>query len=681
MSHAAFVWANLRRRPLQVGIALLGATLAFTLFGLTLGLAGSIRISAAAHHVTIGRSLIVIAIGLAAAGLLLIVLLLASAASHAVRVRQQELATLAALGFSHLRIFALIAAEAAAPCLCGLLLGLLVAKLLFAVLAGLVPQLREIGSLSYTPGMLGIALAAGAAFPLISTAWPMLRFARRDVAAALGHQRPAAAATPVGTISAPGDRGAHSNSEARPGRPEALDLRLLRQIGIATRIGLSTLHQRLAGALLIVGGVGIIALLLLSVLSGLEGVRVSLLRSGDPAHVVLRAAAAPRLTESRVPEGIATMAADAPGVARAADGAPIVDTVISRDINRLVKRNNGKTGYTMIVGVGAHWRELAPRFRLLKGRMPRPGSQELIAGTLAQRKFSALDVGTVDYRGARWHIVGTFATDSWWDGYLVGDATDLKAVARTPVDSGVLVKLASPEAFGSFQRWMTARLPPNVVVERETDYYAGFWRSVPTAAKYVLFTLCGLIAGGVITGVMLILQSALEERRREIATLRVLGFDAIAVAASVVLEALLLATLGALTGAAIVWLCFDGFLYNGAWNVCQVDVDGRMLLVALGWGTCIALLGALPVAIRILRQSELEAIQTLRVVDGISTAPRFASTADRIAIAGRSTSRYSVHAASVAITRLAASPSTPSTSSPRPASARWVRWIAPLCTR
>jgi ABC-type lipoprotein release transport system permease subunit len=255
---------------------------------------------------------------------------------------------------------------------------------------------------------------------------------------------------------------------------------------------------------------------------------------------------------------------------------------------------------------------MTPSFRLLTGRMPRSGERELIAGDLAQRKFLDPDAGKTLYGDVEWKIVGTFTTGGWWDGYLVGDAAVVKAHAETTsADSIVLVKLTSPEAFSAFHAAAVGRLPPSVVAERETDYYASFWQSLPKSVLYVAFILSSLIAAGTIAGLTQIMHSSLEERRREIATLRILGFDGVAVAASVVLEGLLLALLGAVTATAVVWLWLDGRLYNGAWDVFRITVNLHLLLVAIGWSAAIALIGTLPLAYRAMRQGEWEALQEL----------------------------------------------------------------------
>jgi ABC-type lipoprotein release transport system permease subunit len=148
-----------------------------------------------------------------------------------------------------------------------------------------------------------------------------------------------------------------------------------------------------------------------------------------------------------------------------------------------------------------------------------------------------------------------------------------------------------------------------VIVERETDHYAGVWQSVPNSVYYVAYLLAALIAAGVIAATTHTMQVTVDGKAAETACLRALGFDACAIAIALVLEALLLAALGAAAGTFGVWLWLDGFLYDGAGNIFRITVNLHLLLVAMGWGFTIALAGVLRPALRLARQTPIEALR------------------------------------------------------------------------
>lgn len=616
MTPASFVWANLRRRPLHNLLGLASVTLAFALYGMVLGAAEAFRRAALIHHANIGQEFQMGALAVSAAGIALILFLTASAMAHTVRLRLYEFGVLKALGFSHHRIIALTVAETAIPCLAGAALGMIGGKLLFAVVAALLPPLAVFPSPVYTPVIVAAAFIIALLIPSAASVIPAARIARLDAAVALagGMQAPAPAyhvdkvATQTGAAASEPFQGANPVASAI----SAVDLGLLRQVAVATQIGLSTLRQRAKGALMIMVGVGCVVFVLLSMISLAEGLRLAILGSSNRDRVVLYSASVGWwLQKSILPDGVPQIAATAPGIGHAADGTPLAEAETLDVAGHLMKRNNGEMGNTIIAGVGPYWRKITPSFRLLEGRMPRPGTRELIVGNLARGKFSGLDRNTLDYKGVPWRIVGVFTTGGWWDGYLVGDIGALKRYGKHPSDSIVLVRLVSPDDFERFRRAVAQRLPPSIIIERESDYYGGIWQTVPNVLLYCAYVVSGLIAAGAFAGTVQIMNSAVEERRREIATLGALGFDSRAVAASVMLEAVLLASLGALAGAALAWLWRDGFLYNAAWNVFRVTVDLHLVLVAMGWALTIALIGTLPLAIRTVRESEMHALQDL----------------------------------------------------------------------
>lgn len=613
MSHAGFIWANLRRRPLQTLMTFACVTLAFTLYGLSLGLAEGFHRAALAQQAALPQQFMQGAVVVSAVGMALILVLVANAMAHAVRLRLHEFGVLKALGFSHRRIIVLVVAEAAVPCLAGAASGLIVAQLLFAALSKLLPPLATFPTPVYTLAMLVTGGAIALLIASISAVVPALRIIRLDAAAVL-----------TGSFQAPpvrrADTGVHQRdipatqpaTTARDAFAIAtLDLRQLRQVAVVALIGLSTLRQRIKGGLLVVASVGCMVFVLLSILAMGEGIRTGMLEGADPSRVVLRPASSSWLNNVRLPEGIAELAAAAPGVAHASDGTPLAEAVTYDSVGKLTKRNNDENGNTSVVGVGPLWPDMTPTFRLLTGRIPQPGAKELIAGPRAVGKFSTLDSGFVRYQDEQWRVVGTFTTGTWWDGFLVAPAADVRLNARRPGDSAVLVRLTSPEAFEGFRDALASRLPATVTIEREPEFYASYWQSLPKNAIYIAVLLTIVFGAGAMASMMHVMHAALQERSREIATLRVLGFSGAAVAASVVLEGMLLATLGALSGAALAWAWVDGFLYNGAWTVFEVTVNLHLLFVGTGVALAIALIGTLPLAVRTARQSELEALNNL----------------------------------------------------------------------
>jgi putative ABC transport system permease protein len=120
-----------------------------------------------------------------------------------------------------------------------------------------------------------------------------------------------------------------------------------------------------------------------------------------------------------------------------------------------------------------------------------------------------------------------------------------------------------------------------------------------------------VLAIGVLFGAVKLLYSGVRARTREIATLRAIGYEAFPVAASVLLESIVLSLAGALLGASIAWLLFDGKQSSYYQDVFQLSVSPRLFLLGTGWALMLALLGGALPAIRAARLPVAEALRTV----------------------------------------------------------------------
>jgi putative ABC transport system permease protein len=93
----------------------------------------------------------------------------------------------------------------------------------------------------------------------------------------------------------------------------------------------------------------------------------------------------------------------------------------------------------------------------------------------------------------------------------------------------------------------------------ERDYYAQQSQVLQMIIRTVGIGIAGLMGLGAIFGAVNTMYSAVSSRTREIATLRALGFRGMPVAASVLVEAVLLSLLGGLIGGLVAYLAFDGY--------------------------------------------------------------------------------------------------------------------------
>ncbi len=105
-------------------------------------------------------------------------------------------------------------------------------------------------------------------------------------------------------------------------------------------------------------------------------------------------------------------------------------------------------------------------------------------------------------------------------------------------------------------------------------------------------------------------------RAREIATLRAIGFRGLPVVVSVLLKTMLLALLGGIVGAVIVWLIFNGYTAstvggNFSQVVFQFRVTPGLLWTGFKWALAIGFVGGLFPAVRAARLPVTAALREL----------------------------------------------------------------------
>src|SRR5689334_20150407 len=105
------------------------------------------------------------------------------------------------------------------------------------------------------------------------------------------------------------------------------------------------------------------------------------------------------------------------------------------------------------------------------------------------------------------------------------------------------------------------------------------------------FVIGAIMARGALLGIVKIMYGKVRARTRELGTLRAIGFGATPVVVSVLADAALLGAIGAVVGAAIASLIFEG---RELW-VCGAF---KLRVAPLLWALVTSLLGALLPALR-----------------------------------------------------------------------------------
>ena len=371
----------------------------------------------------------------------------------------------------------------------------------------------------------------------------------------------------------------------------------LMQLRAMLRMNVRTFSARFKPALVILLGVAAVVVVLLLALATDEGVRIAYRGSGSPDDAMFLGAPAYYEGLSSIPADWIAPIRQAPGIASSADGSPLVDAQIYRAVP--LAKNNGDSGSTSVRGIGRYGTQFIPGFRLLSGRTPRPGSNELTVGLAAQQKFAHLRVGdSITLLKHDWIVVGTFSTGAFTEGDLLVSVDTLRKDEPKHDYSSVYARLKQPDSLAQLHADLVGRNKLAVTIQTSAAYWAARYDNLHPQALVLDYFVSGLIALGVMVGTMHVMEAAMNSRAEEMAILRAIGFAGTPIAFAFIVEAVALACLGAALGTAIDWLWLDGYAVNGAYGVFRMMVTARLLLVGIVWALCIALLGAVLPSVR-----------------------------------------------------------------------------------
>ena len=384
-------------------------------------------------------------------------------------------------------------------------------------------------------------------------------------------------------------------------------MNMLRQIRAVTWMNLTSIPQRFGTSSVIVVGIAGVVAVLISVLAMATGFKRTIVATGrDDRAIVLRGGSESELASTLSREATLTIM-DAPGIRKDSAGKPIAsaEAVVVVD---MPKKSNDSGANVTIRGVGAQGMALRPEIHIVAGRVFQQGLRELIVGSGAQAQFKGLDVGShIALRGSDWTIVGAFESngDSHESELLADGETVLSAYRRNLYQS-VVVRLESKDSFAAFKSSLTTNPQLSVDVMREHDYYAKQSQRMSNVLSFIAYVVGGIMAVGALFGALNTMYSAVSVRSREIATLRAIGFGASAVVVSVLIEAMLLSVIGALIGAGLAWVFFNGNVVstlgsNFTQVVFRLAVGPSLVVLGIVWACVIGLVGGLFPAIRAAR--------------------------------------------------------------------------------
>ncbi|WP_028916702.1 ABC transporter permease [Pseudoxanthomonas sp. J35] len=384
----------------------------------------------------------------------------------------------------------------------------------------------------------------------------------------------------------------------------------------AARIGIASLPQRWgASSVIIVGIAGVVAVLV-AMLSMGRGFQATVAGTGNETTAIVLRSGSQAETNSVIMRDQVPLIASLPGIARGADGRPLVSAELSQVVS-LVSREDGGDVNAQFRGVEEAGWAVHDSVKIVEGRRYTAGLREIVVGQGAQKQFRDLDVGsTLKLGNQEWKVVGKFASGDAHDSELWTDAQTLATTYNRGAWQLVSVRTEGKAGFEQFKAAMAADPRLKLDVETTRAYYAK-----QSGQLNQLLTILGTVIGsimavGAVFGALNTMYAAVAGRAREIATMRAIGFRGLPVVAAVMLETMLLALLGGIAGGLVAWLVFNGYSAstmgsNFSAVVFEFKVTPELLWSGLKWALGIGLVGGLFPALRAARLPITTALRAL----------------------------------------------------------------------
>ena len=280
-----------------------------------------------------------------------------------------------------------------------------------------------------------------------------------------------------------------------------------------------------------------------------EGLKKTLISTGSPDNVIVIRKGSQSEVQSGVERDQASIVESQPEVAIGPNGRRLLAKELVVLIN-LPKRQSNKPSNVVIRGVGEASLALRPQVRLSAGRMPRPGSAEVVAGKSIAERFQGCGLGETLHFGMRtWTVVGVFdAGSTGFSSEIWGDVDQLMQAFRRPVYSSVLFRLRDTGQFQAFKERIESDPRLTLEAKRETRYYEDQSEAMATFLRIMGLALTIIFSLGAVIGAMITMYAAVANRVTEIGTLRALGFTRMSILAAFICEALFLGLLGGVVG-------------------------------------------------------------------------------------------------------------------------------------
>lgn len=299
------------------------------------------------------------------------------------------------------------------------------------------------------------------------------------------------------------------------------------------------------------GGMSLVSFVFAAVLMLAAGLEQTLVDTGSPENVVVLRGAAETEVSSSIERDAASIIVAQPEVANN----PLGDSIASKETLVLVtlpKLVTNSPTNVIVRGVGPQSTELRPQVKMVSGRVPRPGSHEVMTGrNIAERIDGAGLGGKMHFAMIDWDVVGIFdAGKTAFSSEIWADNDQIMSAFRRNSYSAVIMKVDGSENFNALKKRLVSDPRLSVQVKREIDFYRDQSEIMSKFIRILGLAMTVFFSVGATLGAMVTMFTAVANRTREIGAMRALGFSRASILAAFLTESVTLGLVGGLAGLA-----------------------------------------------------------------------------------------------------------------------------------
>src|SRR5579864_4627713 len=370
-------------------------------------------------------------------------------------------------------------------------------------------------------------------------------------------------------------------------------MNLLRQFVALLRMNLANERARFGSVLTIIIGVTCTVAVLVSMLAMGTGARAQADGDVHDDEAIVIAQGAQGGFDSNISREQMVALRDLPGIDRDKDGEPRVAGIVFTPFEGH-RRDTGRRVFFPLVGSSDAKFELRPPAHLTEGRLFKRGLHEMITTNACVGQFDGFELGAKRaVRGVDWTIVGHYDQGQSLECVVLTDAETVMSLFNRNGFNRINVRLKAPSDFAAFNRALEAK--PDLKLEAKTarEQADADLKQFKGLLNFVSYFIGAIMGVGATFGAVNSLYSIVDARRRELATLRAIGFGSGAIVAATLVESILLALPGALLGAALAWLLFHHMAVSPFGFSFRLDVTPRLAEIGIAWALVMGFVGGL----------------------------------------------------------------------------------------